>query len=101
MTASDDALARGGGGVDQAWYLAQYPDVAAAGMDPVVHYLEHGWREGRDPRPDFCTLAYLALNDGVARSGQNPLIHYLRTGGAGPSVHDGGVTHWYRLWRKG
>ena len=34
----DEAVARGDGGVDQAWYLATYPDIAAAGMDPVHHY---------------------------------------------------------------
>ena len=101
MTASDDALARGGGGVDQAWYLAQYPDVAAAGMDPVVHYLKHGWREGRDPRPDFSTVAYLALNGDVARSGQNPLIHYLRAGGRGAFAPEDASTNWHRIWRTG
>jgi hypothetical protein len=28
-------------------YLQRYPDVAAAGMDPLDHYLQHGIREGR------------------------------------------------------
>jgi hypothetical protein len=30
-------------------YLAANPDVAAAGVDPLLHYLEHGAREGRRP----------------------------------------------------
>jgi hypothetical protein len=34
---------------DSAWYLATYPDVAAAGMDPMEHYLVQGFREGRNP----------------------------------------------------
>jgi glycosyltransferase involved in cell wall biosynthesis len=101
QTASDDALARGRDGVDPSWYLAQYPDVAAGRVDPVVHYLQSGWREGRDPRPDFSTLGYLALNDDVARSGQNPLIHYLHTGGPGSFAHTGGKAYWHRLWRTG
>jgi hypothetical protein len=84
--ASDDALARGEGGVDQAWYVATYPDVAAAGMDPVVHYLQFGWREGRDPRRDFSTRRYLADHEDVARSARNPFIHYLR---AKSSTHPG------------
>lgn len=28
-------------------YLARYPDVAAAGVDPLLHYLRHGIAEGR------------------------------------------------------
>lgn len=35
---------------DAGWYLAQYPDVAASGMDPWTHYLRHGQAEGRLPR---------------------------------------------------
>jgi UbiA prenyltransferase family len=71
---------RGDGGLDQAWYLATYPDIAAAGIDPVDHYLRVGWREGRDPRPDFSTRDYLAVHEEVARAGQNPFVHYLRLG---------------------
>ena len=41
---------------DAAWYLEQYPDVAAAGIDPLRHYLDYGRHEGRfgaQPRIDF------------------------------------------------
>ena len=31
------------------YYLAQNPDVAAAGVDPYSHYLQHGFNEGRAP----------------------------------------------------
>src|SRR5262249_47803912 len=74
---SDDD-ARGEAGVDARWYLQTYPDVAASGMDPAAHYLDFGWREGRDPRPDFSTAGYLAINDELAKAQQNPLIHFLR-----------------------
>jgi UDP-glucose 4-epimerase len=33
--------------LDRAAYLDAYPDVAAAGMDPVDHWLDHGLAEGR------------------------------------------------------
>jgi len=36
--------------VDPQWYKTTYPDVAAAGIDPVRHYLCHGALEGRAPR---------------------------------------------------
>jgi O-antigen biosynthesis protein len=37
-------------GFDPDFYLAEYPDVAAAGVDPLDHYLRHGRAEGRLPR---------------------------------------------------
>src|SRR5690606_27355250 len=54
------------------YYLAQYPDVAAAGVDPVVHYYYDGWREGRNPTKDFDTSYYLEANEDVAIAGVNP-----------------------------
>ncbi len=30
-------------------YLERYPDVVESGMDPLVHYLKHGMKEGREP----------------------------------------------------
>ena len=33
---------------DKTFYLTTYPDVAAAGVDPLEHYLQHG-AEGRLP----------------------------------------------------
>ena len=36
--------------LDQAWYLAAYPDVAAGRTAPLVHYLLAGGREGRAHR---------------------------------------------------
>ena len=65
---------------DCSWYLITYPDVAAAGMDPLTHFVETGWREGRDPGPDFATSAYLKANPDVAQSGINPLFHYIEFG---------------------
>jgi hypothetical protein len=36
-------------GFDAAWYLQQYPDIAAAGVDPWSHFCQHGYAEGRLP----------------------------------------------------
>ena len=62
------------------WYLAEYPDVAKAGFDPLEHYLLHGAGEGRDPGPEFSTAGYLERYPDVAEAGVNPLLHYLRHG---------------------
>ncbi|MDQ2078334.1 glycosyltransferase family A protein [Marinimicrobium sp. ABcell2] len=34
---------------DSDWYLAVYPDVRAVGLNPLVHYVQHGLAEGRLP----------------------------------------------------
>lgn len=78
---------------DSQYYLEDNPDVAEAGMDPVLHYLEHGTVEGRDPTPAFSTAYYLETNPDVAEAGINPYYHYLVQGrGEGrrpsPSRHD-------------
>lgn len=35
------------------WYLATNPDVAAAGMNPLRHFLQYGRLEGRTPKPSL------------------------------------------------
>lgn len=41
---------------DSAWYLANYPDVAAAGVNPARHYIMHGQFEGRKPGPSLVDI---------------------------------------------
>lgn len=55
---TDVAEVRASGLFDAAWYLATYPDIAATGIDPIAHYLDHGAAEGRDPSPLFRTGYY-------------------------------------------
>src|SRR5262245_2189616 len=65
---------------DRDWYLSTHRDVAAAGVDPVAHYLSSGAAEERDPGPRFCTEAYKRRYPEVATTAVNPLLHYLREG---------------------
>jgi hypothetical protein len=67
---------------DTKWYLGQNRDVAARGIDPLLHYLRHGPADGRDPNPLFDTAWYLSRNPDVAAARVNPLVHYLRNGAA-------------------
>lgn len=62
---------------DADFYLSRNADVARARVDPLRHYLKHGWREGRDPNPTFSTRYYAATH---APTGENPLLHWLQTG---------------------
>ncbi len=61
---------------DAKWYLETYPDVETAKMDPLVHYLDFGWREGRKPSERFDGDVYFELNPDVKAAQINPLLHY-------------------------
>lgn len=101
-SAADHERVAGSELFDAAWYLAEYPDIARIGLDPLRHYLAHGAGEGRDPGPWFDTRHYLnqlSADKGPLPSGQAPLLHYLTVGRAmglqpWPRVHN--VPAWYR-----
>lgn len=59
------------------YYKAHYPDVLGC---PITHYIEHGWKERRNPSHLFNTGYYLDNNSDVANSGINPLEHWLLYG---------------------
>lgn len=73
-------LIRESGFFDEAWYVGTYPDVAASGLDPAVHYLKFGTLLGRNPGPRFDVSFYLEGNPDVAAAGVVPLLHYLENG---------------------
>jgi hypothetical protein len=65
---------------DADWYIAHNPDVAKAGVTPLIHYINYCAAEGRDPHPLFDTDWYRSHNPDVARAGANPFVHYLKHG---------------------
>ena len=65
---------------DPAFYLRKYPDVAAARVNPLRHYLTHGTSEGRKPHPLFDPEYYLRSHPELRDTG-NPLQHFLENGG--------------------
>ena len=62
---------------DAEFYLARNPDVAEAGFDPLRHFLEHGWREGRDPTAWFSMSEHLEQNPELRPLRINPFYHFL------------------------
>jgi hypothetical protein len=42
--------------VNAEWYLQQNPDVGTLSLDPTLHYVSHGAREGRSPNPEHQAL---------------------------------------------
>ncbi len=64
---------------DADFYRRRNPDVAASGIDPLAHFLDYGWREGRDPRADFSIVEYRDLNPDLDGE-TNPFAHYVLGG---------------------
>ncbi len=67
---------------DAAWYRSVHNDVMTAGIDPLLHFLDEGWREGRRPNPYFDVEFYRATHQAVAQAGIDPLLHYILAGEA-------------------
>lgn len=65
---------------DSKYYLENNPDVKNANVDPILHYLEYGWKEGRNPSHKFDNNFYLNDNSDVKEAEINPLIHYIYYG---------------------
>ncbi|WP_442513755.1 glycosyltransferase [Pseudomonas promysalinigenes] len=65
---------------DAEWYLERYPDVLKAGIDPREHYINNGYKEGREPGPDFNTPWYQQQCPAALSSGISPLVHYEKIG---------------------
>ena len=67
---------------DAAWYRTRYPDVVAAGHDPLRHFIRNGLAEQRDPNPFFDSAWYTEKYPDVSVGGMHPLLHYLQAGAA-------------------
>ncbi|BEV01872.1 hypothetical protein [Novosphingobium olei] len=74
------ALIISSGLFDEKFYAARYPDVIAAGADPLDHFIKFGGAEGRHPSAAFNSKWYLSENPDVQSAGLNPLVHYLEFG---------------------
>lgn len=67
---------------DSQWYLETFPDVMAAKLNPLFHYVQWGAKEGFDPHPAFSTEKYMKANPEILKININPLAHYLSLGAA-------------------
>ena len=62
---------------DASYYLKEYPDAAAEGGSPLLHYIRQGWKEMRNPSGKCSTEKYLKINPDCALLGISPLEHYF------------------------
>jgi glycosyltransferase involved in cell wall biosynthesis len=73
----DCATIAASGMFDAGYYFATNPDLLGSGIDPLLHYVLFGCREGRNPSPDFNTSWYLQNNPDLIQWKRNPLIHFM------------------------
>lgn len=59
---------------DEDYYLNNYGNQLNDNQDLLMHYIDYGFKEGKNPSKDFDTLFYLNKYPDIA--GWNPLIHY-------------------------
>lgn len=67
---------------DAGHYRRMNPDVTAAGVAPLAHYVAYGWRENRDPNQLFASAWYLSAHPETLAGKVDPLRHYLEIGAA-------------------
>ncbi len=83
---------------DSKFYLSRYPDVAASGIHPLLHYLRYGAKELRNPNAGFSAKFYLENNPDVHSSGIDPFVHFVLWGRAEGT---GGSPAWDgAMWRR-
>ena len=64
---------------DAAYYLEHNQDVLQAQVDPVVHFLEFGAKEGRNPSKKFSIAHYKKFLNRrhIQLDDENPLLHFI------------------------
>jgi hypothetical protein len=77
--------------VDAEYYVKSNPDIAALNGDPLLHYVEWGCRERRNPSASFDTAHCLKLCKTLGETPDNALAHYLR-GTPGEVYNIGGLS---------
>ncbi|MDB5511040.1 MAG: hypothetical protein JWR08_523 [Enterovirga sp.] len=65
-----------------AAYLTRYPDIRAAGLNPLAHYLIDGWRERRSPHPSFNVNAFCDAHPDIDWTANDPAEACIRTYGS-------------------
>jgi hypothetical protein len=81
---------------DVDYYLSHNKDIAEGKIDPIKHYIDHGWKESRNPCAGFNTGYYYFRNKDVIPSGISPFRHYIEIGrqeGRSPCNQNGREPH--------
>ncbi|MCH8474826.1 MAG: glycosyltransferase [Opitutales bacterium] len=61
---------------DFSYYREKNHEAIPAGTNPLLHYLSSGWREGRDPSPEFSVSSYISRYPDIEKNEIEPFLHY-------------------------
>jgi ADP-heptose:LPS heptosyltransferase/GT2 family glycosyltransferase len=88
----DYAVIAESGLFDAEYYLATNPDVAELDCDPLLHYVEYGASQMRNPNREFDAKSYFGQCRARGETPSNPLLHYIgaRNGTGKQAVADQG-----------
>jgi hypothetical protein len=73
----DIAVISRSGLFDESWYLEHYHDVGTANLDPLLHYVLHGEKEGRQPSADMKVDRLVGDIEQVLQTGRSALADYI------------------------
>ena len=78
----------------ETWYQDQYPDVKQAQIPGIIHYLNHGWTEGRNPHPLFRTAWFRVANK-LPRTDPDLLVYINAPSGTLRAPHPAIDENWF------
>ncbi|WP_400771436.1 glycosyltransferase [Methylosinus sporium] len=82
---------------DAGFYISNNPDVERAGLNPLLHFVDYGWKENRNPSSVFDTRYYRERYQNALAADENPLYHYAIKGiRAGYRPNPVGTRLWLR-----
>ncbi|CAN2536538.1 hypothetical+protein [Methylocapsa aurea] len=82
---------------DAKFYISNNPDVARAGLNPLLHFVDYGWKENRNPSSVFDTKYYRERYRDTLEPDENPVFHYAVKGShAGYRPNPVGTRLWPR-----
>jgi glycosyltransferase involved in cell wall biosynthesis len=91
-------LIRKSGLFDEDYYIQTYPEVKNQNLNPIMHYIQTGWKEGKNPSPDFDTAYYLRENKDIRMGRINPLVHFIQFGRAEDRPPNRSLSKAYYSW---
>jgi GT2 family glycosyltransferase len=81
---------------DGDYYAKANSDIRQSGIDPKLHYMLYGWKEGRPPSAFFDPQFYRLKYRKQLRAGQHPLVHYWKVGRAlSLRTNPSGTASWF------
>jgi glycosyltransferase involved in cell wall biosynthesis len=76
----DFVLAEKTGLFDEKYYMLHNRDLAGMPMRPIEHFMNFGWKEGREPSGQFSVRDYNNFNPDIKAAHVQPMSHFITAG---------------------